>query len=32
MSFEDGGTGGGKIKKNKVCDEISTYQSDGKSN
>lgn len=32
MSFEDGGTGGGKIKKTKVGDEISNYKSDGKSN
>lgn len=32
MSFEDGGTGGGKIKKTKVGDEISHYKSDGKSN
>ena len=31
MSFEDGGTGGGKTKKTKVGDEISNYQSEGKS-
>jgi len=30
MSFEDGGTGGGKIKKTKVGDEIYNYQRDGK--
>ena len=31
MSFEDGGTGGGKIKKTKVGDEISSNQIDDRS-